>query len=62
MTYSFAHVIFVQFPGDRCETNIDDCANQCGANGRCDDGIDGFTCVCNSGYTGSNCEVRTIMF
>ena len=45
------------FTGDFCQLNIDDCEDEdCSGNGRCEDGINGFTCVCEAGYTGETCE------
>ena len=40
--------------------NIDDCANTPCANGaQCVDEVNGFTCQCESGYTGSSCDGMT---
>ena len=35
--------------------------NECGSNpckngGECTDGVNSYTCQCNSGYSGANCE------
>ena len=37
--------------------DIDECASEpCFSNASCDDGINEFSCVCLSGYTGEFCE------
>ncbi len=46
------------YSGDLCDKNIDDCTpNPCRNGGRCDDGIDEYSCVCPGQYTGTNCEL-----
>lgn len=55
--YSFECVCVKGTNGSRCETNIDECQNsQCGQNGKCIDGIGGYTCDCFAGYEGKHCE------
>lgn len=45
------------FSGERCETNIDDCApNPCENGGVCRDSLDAFRCECPPGYAGERCE------
>ena len=39
-------------------TDIDKCASQPCPNGYCTDGPTSYTCLCYSGFTGSNCESR----
>ena len=42
------------FEGDRCETNIDDCAGHaCQNNATCNDLVDMYSCICPVGYTGN---------
>ena len=37
--------------------DIDECANvNCTGHGNCTDLVDGYTCHCDAGYTGVNCE------
>lgn len=44
--------------GERCEINIDDCAdNPCQHDGFCFDEVAGFVCVCRAGYDGERCEI-----
>lgn len=46
------------YTGDRCETDIDECAfNPCGNNGQCIQGTGTFSCDCNPGFTGQLCEI-----
>ena len=46
-------------------SDIDDCSqgsssSPCENNGRCIDGINGYTCQCQPGWTGDNCEESKI--
>jgi hypothetical protein len=44
--------------------DIDECASDpCGDHGSCTDGVNGYTCGCDPGYTGTNCEIgRNLIF
>ena len=46
------------FKGDRCETDIDDCAlNPCRNGASCINNVgQGYTCACKSGFRGKKCE------
>ena len=42
---------------DMVIVDIDDCAGiTCSGHGQCVDGIAGYTCNCDVGYTGNNCQ------
>lgn len=42
--------------GQRCETDLDDCASQPCVHGRCRDALGGFECLCPPGFTGPLCS------
>lgn len=45
------------FNGDKCQNNVDDCANhQCKNGSTCVDGTNSYSCQCQSGYNGDFCE------
>ena len=47
------HVLYLLFTEE-----IDECAsNPCANDGNCTDVVNGYTCDCVAGYTGSMCEV-----
>ncbi len=38
-------------------SDIDECASTpCQNGGTCNDDVNSYTCTCNAGYTGSDCE------
>jgi hypothetical protein len=44
------------FAGDDCQANINDCfPNPCNF-GTCEDGVNSYTCKCDPGYQGPNCD------
>ena len=52
-----ALVIYTGFVEELCKVNVNDCASiTCSGNGQCVDGVNSFTCVCNSGFMGNLCE------
>ena len=46
------------FTDDRCETNVDDCANKPCQYGTCFDLVNSYRCECNEGYEGRNCKTN----
>ena len=45
--------------GQDCSQLIYDCSGvNCGRHGHCVDGVGNYTCICNPGYTGENCDVN----
>ena len=45
------------YEGERCQTNIDDCAtNPCRNGGQCQDLVGDFKCTCPTGWVGKRCE------
>ena len=42
--------------GSSCEINIDECGDDPCLHGECLDGIANYTCNCEPGYDGTNCE------
>lgn len=54
----FECVCVVGTTGSRCEVNIDECASSPCDNGKCIDGIGGYTCDCFAGYEGEHCELE----
>lgn len=45
--------------GVNCEIDIDECvSNPCMNNATCQDGINNFTCKCQAGFSGYQCETN----
>ena len=47
--------------GKHCEENINECLHpidHCYSHGKCVDGIDSFSCICDAGYTGRRCNTQ----
>ena len=43
--------------GNNCQIDIDECeGDPCQNGGTCVDGVAEYTCLCQLGYTGHNCE------
>ena len=42
--------------------NIDECAPQPCQHGDCTDRVNGYTCTCQAGYTGTNCDSILILY
>jgi hypothetical protein len=44
-------------------TDIDEClSSPCQNGGTCTDDVNGYTCACDAGYTGTNCETGILLF
>ena len=44
-------------------SDINECRDvNCSGNGVCFDRVNGFNCVCNSGFFGDNCELGKVFF
>lgn len=51
----------IGFIGESCEQNLNDCLSVTCSHGVCVDGINAFTCNCDSGFTGRLCDVPIIV-
>ena len=48
---------------EHCFTEINECeSSPCGLFGKCIDGPDNFTCVCEDGFNGTFCEIGKWLF
>ena len=44
-------------------SEIEECMSQpCRNNGSCREAVNGYTCACESGYSGTNCEKGQIIY
>ena len=44
-------------------TDINECASDpCNNSARCEDTVNGFSCVCTDGYTGVTCDTGKVFF
>ena len=44
-------------------TDIDECdSNPCQNNGTCNDEVNGYTCTCAAGFTGTECAIGIFLF
>lgn len=47
------------YEGERCETDVDDCAaNPCANGGTCSDGVNEFSCSCVDDFGGPTCDTK----
>lgn len=51
-------MVNVVLAGKDCSININECeSNPCASGSTCVDGIASYSCVCQDGLTGPNCEI-----
>lgn len=54
--------VFFRYKGVNCETNINECEmNPCSNQGVCFDNYGSYTCQCQFGFGGINCEIVIIV-
>ena len=46
------------YVGKNCEHNIDECAESPCVHGSCIDGVAEYTCQCDAGFEGINCDIE----
>ena len=46
---------FCSAPSSSADDN--ECSSSPCVNGRCQDAVNGYVCICNAGWTGINCDV-----
>lgn len=57
------YLLAFRYKGINCETNINECEiNPCFNHGVCFDNYGSYTCQCQSGFGGINCEIVNIFF
>ena len=45
------------------DVDVNECEERnCNGNGYCEDGINDYTCLCKSGYSGKDCQYSGISF
>ena len=45
-----------------CVTDINECADNPCKHGNCTDGINSYTCECDDGYEGDDCDIGEYIF
>ena len=58
-------LLFIGYSGLNCQEEKSDCRNDtCPERAMCKDepGLNNFTCLCRSGYTGPNCDITVSRF
>ena len=58
LNFSYQVTCNQRYYGDSCQ-HFNDCSTEdvCGLNGTCIDGQNLYSCQCNPGFTGENCEL-----
>lgn len=42
-------------------TDVDDCRSSPCKHGNCTDNINGYNCTCDTGYTGTSCDIGSFL-
>ena len=50
-------MLVIQYAGDHCEVFLS-CASSPCLNGVCTEGFESYSCACETGFTGANCETE----